>query len=201
MTSWTNIFIYTLKIKRGINLKYNLEQDNVILKNIMNDKNILDIKSLVEFSKNLTYVSNYEKMTYLLDNSFNKDYYEYTKIIYDTICPEKFTNKKIYLNNEVKLANPFNKLLFVVKDKETLLKNISDKGYNVNQGSQQWRGQINSINSFLNYLDVDYRKSLYNHSQLHYSKGNIDKSWNDEILTKEHFTFRNIHQNLGNVKW
>lgn len=103
----------------------------------MNDKNILDIKSLVEFSKNLTYVSNYEKMTYLLDNSFNKDYYEYTKIIYDTICPEKFTNKKIYLNNEVKLANPFNKLLFVVKDKETLLKNISDKGYNVNQGSQQ----------------------------------------------------------------
>jgi hypothetical protein len=89
----------------------------------------------------------------------------------------------------------------VVKDKETLLKNISDKGYNINQGSQQWRGQINSINSFLNYLDTDYRKSLYNHSKLHYTKGNIDKSWNDEILTKEHFSFRNIHQNMGNVKW
>lgn len=167
----------------------------------MNEKYILDLKSLVEFSKNLTYVSNYEKMTYLLDNSFNKNYYQYSKIIYNTICPDKFTNKKIYFNNDVKLANPFNKLLFVVKDKETLLKNISDKGYNVNQGSQQWRGQINSINSFLNYLDVDYRKSLYNHSKLHYSKGNIDKSWKDEILTKEHFTFRNIHQNIGNVKW
>ena len=168
----------------------------------MSEKYILDIKSLVEFSSSLIYVSNYEKMTYLLDYSFNKNYYEYSKIIYDTICPDKFTNKKyIFFNNNVKLTNPFNKMLFVVKDKETLLKNISDKGYTVNQGPQQWRGQINSINSFLNYLDVDYRKSLYNHSKLHYSKGNLDKSWNNELLTKEHFTFRNIHQRIGNIKW
>ena len=142
-----------------------------------------------------------KKWSSLLDNSFNKNYYEYSKIIYNNICSDKFTNNKIFFNNNVKLTNPFNKLLFVVQDKETLLKNISDKGYIVNQGPQQWRGQINSINSFLNYLDVDYRKSLYNHSKLHYSKGNIDKSWKDETLTKEHFTFRNIHQNLGNIRW
>jgi hypothetical protein len=89
----------------------------------------------------------------------------------------------------------------MVKDKETLLKSIADKGYIISQGPQQWRGQINNINSFLNYLDTDYRKSLYNHSKLHYSKGNLDKSWKDEILTKKHFTFRNINQILGNVKW
>ena len=150
----------------------------------MNKKYILDLKSLVELSNSLIYVSNYEKMTYLLDNSFNKDYYEYSKTIFDTICPDKFINKRILLNNNVKLTNPFNKLFFVVKDKKTLLKNISDKGYNVNQGPQQWRGQINSINSFLNYLDVDYRNSLYNHSRLHYYKGNLDNSWKDETLTK-----------------
>lgn len=157
---------------------------------------------MVEFSHNLIYVGNYEKMVSLLDNSFNKDYYEYSKIVYNTICPEKFTNKKyILFNKDTKLTNPFNKLLFVVKDKETLLKNISDKGYTISQGPQQWRGQVNSINSFLNYLDVDYRNSLYNHSKLHYSKSNLDNSWKDETLTKEHFTFRNIHQNLGNIKW
>lgn len=167
----------------------------------MNEKYVLDLKDLVEFSSNLLYVSDYEKITHLLNNSFNKNYYEYSKIIYSSICPDRFTNNKIFFNNDVKLTDPFNKLLFVIQDKETLLKNISDKGYNVNQGPQQWRGQINSINSFLNYLDVDYRSSLYNHSKLHYSKGNLDKSWNDEILTKEHFSFRNIHQNLGNIKW
>ena len=140
-------------------------------------------------------------MSSLLDNSFNKNYYEYSKIIYDTICFNKFTNNKIIFNNDLKLTNPFNRMLFVVHDKETLLKNISDKGYIISQGPQQWRGQINSINSFLNYLDVDYRNSLYNHSKLHYSKGNLDNSFNSEILTKEHFTFRNIHQRLGNIKW
>ena len=103
----------------------------------MNEKQILDLKSLVEFSSSLIYLSNYEKMTCLLYTSFNKNYYEYSKIIYNNICPDIFTNKNIFLNNDVKLANPFNKLLFVVKDKETLLKNISDKGYNVNQGPQQ----------------------------------------------------------------
>jgi len=199
MTLWINICI--LKIKRGINIKFNLKQDNLILKSIISKKYLLDLKNLVEFSSSLIYAGNSEKMTSLLDNSFNKNYYEYTKIVYDSICSSKFTNKKIILNNDVELTNPFNKLLFVVKDKETLLKNISDKGYTISQGSQQWRGQINSINSFLNYLDVDYRKSLYNHSKLHYSKGNIDNSWKDETLTKEHFTFRNIHQRMGNVKW
>jgi hypothetical protein len=103
----------------------------------MNEKYILDLKDLVELSYNLLYVSNYEKMTSLLDNSFSKNYYEYSKILYDNICPDKYTNKKIIFNNDVKLTNPFNKLLFVVQDKEALLKNISDKGYNINQGPQQ----------------------------------------------------------------
>lgn len=61
----------------------------------MNEKYILDLKNLVELSSSLIYVSNYEKMTNLLDTSFNKDYYEYSKIIYDSICPDKFTEKNI----------------------------------------------------------------------------------------------------------
>ena len=50
-------------------------------------------------------------------------------------------------------------------------------------------------------MDVDYRKSLYNHSILHYSKNNMAKTWSDETLTKRHFSFRNIHQNLGYIRW
>ena len=140
-------------------------------------------------------------MTSLLENSFNENYYEYSKIIYNTLCPNKFTNKGIIFNNDIQLTNTFNRLLFVVNDKTALLKNISDKGYIITQGPPAWRGQINSMNSFLNYLDTNYRNSLYNHSILHYSKGNLDNSWKDETLTKKHFSFRNIHQNLGNVRW
>jgi hypothetical protein len=102
----------------------------------MNEKYTLDLKDLVEFSYNLIYVGNYEKMTCLLENSFNKNYYEYSKIIYNNVCPDKFTNNKIFMNNDVKLTNPFNRILFVVQDKEALLKNISDKDYTISQGPQ-----------------------------------------------------------------
>jgi len=100
----------------------------------MNDKYILDLKDLVEFSYSLMYIGNYEKMTNLLDNSFNKNYYEYSKIIYNTLCSDKFTNKKIIFNNDVELTNPFNRTLFVVQDIDILLKNILDKGYTISQG-------------------------------------------------------------------
>ena len=140
-------------------------------------------------------------MTSLFDTSFNKNHHEYSKIIYNTLCLNKFTDKRIIINSDIELTSPFNRLLFVVHDKTALLKNISDKGYILTQGPQAWRGQINSMNSFLNHLDVNYRNSLYNHSMLHYSKGNLDNSWKDETLTKKHFSFRNIHQNLGNTRW
>ena len=73
-------------------------------------------------------------MTNLLDTSINKNYYEYSKILYNDICPNKFINLKNIINKDVELTNPFDKLLFVVQDKEALLKNISDKGYIINQG-------------------------------------------------------------------
>jgi hypothetical protein len=76
-------------------------------------------------------------MTNLLNTSINKNYYEYSKILYNDICPNKFINLKNIINKDVELTNPFNKLLFVVQDKEALLKNISDKGYIINQGPQQ----------------------------------------------------------------
>jgi hypothetical protein len=75
-------------------------------------------------------------MTSLLDNSYNKNYYEYSKIIYNSICPDKFTDKKIIFNKDIQLTSPFNRLLFVVHDKTALLKNISDKGYTISQGPQ-----------------------------------------------------------------
>jgi len=44
--------------------------------------------------------------------------------------------KKNIFSKDVELTNSFNKLLFVIQDKEALLKNISNKGYNINHGPQ-----------------------------------------------------------------
>jgi alpha-amylase/alpha-mannosidase (GH57 family) len=100
----------------------------------MNEKYALNLKDLVEFSYSLIYIDNYDKMTSLLDNSFTKNYYEYSKIIFNTLCSSKFIDKKIIFNKDIELTNPFNRILFVVQDKEALLKDISSKGYTISQG-------------------------------------------------------------------
>jgi hypothetical protein len=61
---------------------------------------------------------------------------EDSKIIYNNLCFDKITNKNFF-NNDVKLTNPFNRILFVVNDQEALLKNISNKGYIISQGPQE----------------------------------------------------------------
>jgi hypothetical protein len=92
-------------------------------------------------------------------------------------------------------------MVFVIDDKELFINSIREKGYNINEGPQQWRGQINSINSFLNYLDTDYRESLYNHYNYHLCNETLPDYAKYYPLKKEHFYFTNIHQYLGNIKW
>lgn len=46
-------------------------------------------------------------------------------------------------------------------------------------------------------MDNDYRSSLYNHHNYHIEKGMLDRKFE---LNKSHFSFRNIHMNLGNIR-
>jgi hypothetical protein len=70
---------------------------------------------------------------------------------------------------------------------------IENRGLHINAGPQKWRGQVSSINNKLLCLDVDFRNSLYNHSVYH--------SALNKPIPKDRFSFKNIHMNLGNVRW
>ena len=54
------------------------------------------------------------------------------------------------------------------------------------------------MNNFLTIYDVDFRNSLYRHNQYHVKNGTIDSKYS---LTKSHFSYRNIHQNISGVRW
>ena len=97
--------------------------------------------------------------------------------------------------------NIINGILFVVEDLDYFIKSVANKGFVVNQGPNSFRGQINSMSSFLGNLDVDYRSSLFNHYTYHISKGQIHSSLYDYKLKRQHFSFTNIHQNIGNTRW
>ena len=68
----------------------------------------------------------------------------------------------------------------------------------ISEGPQKWRGQINSMQSFLTLLDSDFRNSLLD--QALYHKNNGELGFYFELHNKSYF-FKNVHMNLGNMKW
>ena len=79
-----------------------------------------------------------------------------------------------------------------------LIISIKNRNYNINAGPQAHRGRVNSINNKLSILDMEYRKSLYNHNNYHVSTGSVSPKLR---LNKDKFSFNNIHMNIGSVRW
>lgn len=159
-------------------------------------KSISDIFNLIN---RLIYLTNVNDMPNLLDLAYKKNYFKFMfEILGQDIC--NAIRNKIILPNDEEYANSIsiiNGCLFIVNDLNLFLNSIKDKGLNVNGGPQRYRSQVNSINSFLNCFDTDFRNSIYNHNQIHIKKGLNNKLY----LGRNLFTFNNIHMNMGSVRW
>lgn len=90
-----------------------------------------------------------------------------------------------------------NSSLFIVDDIQLFVKKIKERGYDISQGPKTIRAEVSSIDSFLLSVDREYRTSLYNHHLHHMRRGCYE---NPLMLTREKFSYRNIHMNLGNKK-
>jgi len=56
-------------------------------------------------------------------------------------------------------------------------------------------GQINGLSYKLFCLEIDFRKSLYNHSWYHSLTSGYPN------LSRDKFSYNNIHINLGKARW
>ena len=144
-------------------------------------------------SKKYIYINNIYKMCYLLNLVYSLDNISFIQSLYKEHIPEDklSSNPKIYTNLS-------DNCLFVVRDLNKFINIIKKGGIDVNQGPQKWRGQINYLHSFIACLDEDFRDSLYHYNLHHVKEGNISP---DLRLSKNKFSFKNIHKNLGNSKW
>jgi DNA-dependent RNA polymerase len=188
-----NHYISTGKDKyiTGINRMW-LSEDSV---EYFNKLSVYEAKCWLNFTTKLMYINNYDAMSSILKWGFNNQHHDFIKLIYsdNPIVHNLYGD----LQQQQPKFSVLNSTLFVVKDLEHLIKSVVDKGFIVNQGPQRWRGQINSMSSFQSLIDMDFRKSLYNHYNHH---SNNVTSLGYSKLHRNHFTFSNIHQNMGNVK-
>lgn len=85
------------------------------------------------------------------------------------------------------LNNSINNFYFVVRDLDSLIKKFKD--INVNQGPQKWRGMCSLTQSNIYDIDQGFRHHLLN-------------TWEDyNYVEDKDFSFKNIHMNLGNVRY
>ena len=151
--------------------------------------------AIFTFLKRICFVSDINRMAFLVSLILDKNYKD---LIKETLNSLNCYDKLIEAYNEEETINLINNSLFVVKDLNKFVLAIKNYNYNINTGPQQHRGHINSINSSLSMLDSEYRNNLYLHHKYHVVNSYINTNF---ILNREKFSFRNIHSNLGGVKW
>lgn len=153
--------------------------------------------NLINLINNLTYVTfNMDEVINIINLSVNKDYKNYIQTILNPFVKDKFFHLDDIDNNQD--INLLNSKLFIVNDINAFRKEAKKNGYDISEGPQKWRGQINSMSELLSSIDTDYRNSLYYHNNFHVRFGQVDIKY---ALPKSKFSFRNIHMNLGNVRW
>ena len=152
-------------------------------------------EGVFRFINKLTLTITVDCMPVLVDLAINKNYKNFSKQVLNTI-----KGHELFIDNvsNTQSINVIDSCLFAVKNLDQFVEGINKLGYNINTGPQKLRGHVNSIQNSLCMLDAEYRKSLYTHHRHHIGIGNVDSSYR---LNKDKFSFKNIHSNLGGVKW
>lgn len=138
-----------------------------------------------------------QSMPRLVDLALKKDYVTFVEEILGSLDNYHIIDKIVSLDKNIEPFSIINGCVFIVKDLEKFIQNVRDIGYNLNAGPQSSKGQVNSINSSLSILDMEYRKSLYNHNNYHSNSGYASAPLK---LNRDKFSFNNIHMNLGGVR-
>jgi hypothetical protein len=182
--------------------KLSLSKDTMNIENIIGNIHrypyTLTNVEVFKLINRLILLVNVDNMSYLTSLALDKEYKVFVKEVLSTLDDYRSLVKDLDNEVNIKPLSIINGCLFVVEDIKKLVESIRKYNYNINTGPQPLRGQVNSINNSLSILDMEYRKSLYNHNNYHVIKGNL---YSGLKLNRDKFSFNNIHMNLGGIKW
>lgn len=191
------------EMTRNANIKYyihTLEPLRALERYVKDNENAYFIGDPYKYAilhiNTLNVLLSYNEVKDVFKHVVNKDY---CNLISKILYPILNENKELKVNNDFEESiSIMNSTIFLVSNLDNFVRELRDLDYSVNEGPQSLRGQVNSINALLNNFDYDYRRSLLNHNMYHVKRGVVDNRY---LLNKSHFSFKNIHMNIGNVKW
>ena len=190
-------------VEEGLGARFRLNSESEAVRAlhyISNNYLHANVEQFINVFNQLNYIcSDTNELVNLLTLGFNKEYKAYFNHLLKSL------NREIILDDNPNLEhvkdddklNITNTSIYMVNDINCFVKTLN-KNFSVNEGPQKWRGQINSMNGILSTMDIDYRNSLYNHNNFHVRNNTIHRNYS---LPRSSFSFRNIHMNIGNVRW
>lgn len=154
-----------------------------------------DCQSILDFIKKLTSINDIDTMIMYIDSMIKKDFEILFLDFFGVRGQEILKRWLVNYHDDLYFIKD---CLFAVKDLNSFLNKLREKGCVVDKGPKSMRDQLNSMNSFLSCWDGDFRNSLYKH---HLTKINNGKIPSDKKLSRNKFSFHNIHQKMGKIKW
>lgn len=168
-----------------------------VLSNLSHFPHIVTKVEIFKLINRLIMLVNLDSISKLTCLAITKNYKIFVKEILGSLDGYPTLVKYLDDDDNDKSLSIINGCIFVVEDIEKFIEAIKKHNYNINTGPQKHRGQVNSMNNNLSMLDMEYRKSLYNHNNYHAVRGNISSMFK---LNRQKFSFNNIHMNLGETK-
>jgi len=168
--------------------------------NITNSYSPITTTDILRLVTRLAIHTDIRSMSRLVDLALKKDYETFVQEILGSLDNYHIISRIFSFDKSIEPFSIINGCAFVVKDLDKLILCVRDINYNLNAGPQPLRGQVNSINNSLSILDMEYRKSLYNHNNYH---SKLSEAYSVPLpkLNRDKFSFNNIHMNLGGVRW
>lgn len=140
-------------------------------------------------------------MTKLIELLYEKKEIDILKILNENISIEEVKGDIKELKQE-QIYNYMTRFIFIVSDLDAFIESVKLLDKDVNLGPQKDRGLGSYISDILTNIDRGFRNSMYNHNNVFLQKyiDDTNQKYNNYI-PKSSFSYKNIHMNIGNVRW
>lgn len=143
----------------------------------------------------LTYLLSTDKIVEIIDCAYKHDIYKMFKE-YLWLSDGPCNKEKLFSALNQIEVNTLHRMIFVTTDLTEFLYTIKSKGYTINGGPQKGRDKVNEMEAILTTLDAEFREALYC-NYMH----NVSLKIVQHVLSRKHFSFKNIHMKLGELKY
>lgn len=172
-------------------------------RDLFRNKNYLELDKLYIYMLKLNSYISFVELSELALMDINSEYYKFLRQVLN-LSQEFNINNVDHKLEDIKRFNddvsscykPLDNSLVVCSDLQLLLSEFKKAGVTINQGPQSKRGEVSALQNSLVTIDTDYRSSLYFHHRHHCSS-----KIRSDLIHRSGFSFKNIHMNLGSVRW